>query len=92
MTDKKYGSIGPGWIIGPGWESLSEDFGNFGTTEFYYYYIDAPTVKKPTPQPASSPKQVDWTQKATDTHNLEVKADKVLTEAYRLYTLKRGVK
>lgn len=91
MVDTKYGSIGPGWIIGPGWTSLSEDFGQFGTTEFYYYYTTTKDRESEV-NPGASTVKVDWSQKAVDTHTLDVKAELVLNASHRLGKLKRGAK
>lgn len=91
-------NIAPGkWSISPAWvtgEGTSEGFGAGYGSENYYYY--KPKRAQATAEPkAETPLsidekfkdlllQVDWSQKAVDTHALTCKTERVLAEAKRL--------
>lgn len=92
MSESK--RVAPGWSIGPDWNFTSEDtegeegFGRTNGGEGYYYY----TLKKPKAdaQAAVSVNSltVDWSQKAVDSHNLDLKAASILAETKRIFNLK----
>lgn len=94
--------MAPGkWSISPEWvtsASTSSGFGAGYSSESFYYY--APKKQKPKPtQTEESPapeksidekfkEMIDWSQKAVDTHALNVKTEAILTEAKRVGNLK----
>ena len=81
-------SIAPGkWSVSPEWlTGTSEGFGAGSSEEpYYYYYLKA--KKKTTVQSSELP-SADWSQKATDKANLDLKAKAVLAETKRVWNIK----